>query len=263
MSKKGDWLLFNKRGQVTIFIIIALVLIAGIAFYTLIRGKAAEIKQSYRSSENPQQYIAECVEDAARPAISELLMHGGFTDPELNTTYKGVEIAYLCYTSLNYEPCVNQVPLYSKHLNDELKESIRDDVEECFSSMKYDYEQKKFSVELGETKNFDVHSTDRKVIINISRELTIMNRDEEARTYKDFKISINSPMYNLGRVVQEIVAQEATFCHSEYLGYQTLYPWVKITKTDINGKYKVYEVTDRNTGEKLNFAVKGCSIPPV
>ncbi len=250
----------NKRGQVTIFIIIALVLIAGISFYALIKGKASETKQSYRSSENPLKYISECIESSVRDKIPLILSQGGYIEPQLYANFSGMRVAYLCYNNLNYYPCINQVPLYIQHLEKELKSGIEQDAEGCFLTLKEDYEAKKMQVSLGSTEKLDVELEDRKIIVRTEKEMIITDR-EETKSYKDFKSSINSPVYNLARVAIEIVSQEATFCHSEYLGYQILYPWVKITKSEARSIHEIYEITDRSTGERLNIAIKGCTIP--
>lgn len=251
---------FNKRGQVTIFIIIAIIIIGSIGAFLIIKSKTTQEKQNYKSSDNPQEYIAKCTENALRNKIPRILEQGGYNDPKLRAQYNGTNIAFLCFTTLTYSPCINQEPLYIQHLNNEIEESIKEEVEECFTSLKRDYDGKKSLVNYEETKNLDVELRDRKVMLSINKKVLVTN-NQETKDYEEFKASINSPAYNLARVGMEIVAGEAVFCYWEYLGYQTIYPWVRITKKEINSDVKIYTIIDRETLIKLNIAIKSCSIP--
>jgi len=248
----------NKRGQVTIFIIIALVLVAAILIYVFMRGNLGSVIPGYSSAENPLTYISECVEDSFREIIPPILAQGGYSDPQLHINFEGEKVAYLCYTSSLYVKCINQNPLYIQHLENEIEVAMSDRIESCFSTMKDDYERKGNQVEMDEMDNLDVSLEDRQVVMTMDRGVTI-KRGDEIKTYNEFKSKINSPVYNLARVAQEIVAQESNFCYSEFRGYQLINPWVKIEKNDLRGQSKVYEITDKNTMTKLNIAVRSCA----
>lgn len=250
----------NKRGQVTIFIIIAIVIVAGIATYVLIKGKASQINQGTISSKNPLSFISSCVEETIREKLPNILTQGGYSEPELYINHDGIKIAYLCYNTLNYYPCINQEPLYLQHIEKEIKESIQEDINTCFDLLKQNNEKEQTTTTIGETNNLNVELADKKIITTFEKEMTLKH-NEETKNYKDYKIAINSPAYNLARVVMEMVSQEAEFCTSQYRGFQTLYPWVKIEKTDIRSDTKIYKITDRKTGTEINMAVRSCAIP--
>ncbi len=242
------------------FIIIAILLVAAVAFYILLRGKITEIIPSNKPAENINRYISECVEDSVREKLVMITEQGGFASPELYINHSGIKVAYLCYNNLYYSPCINQAPHYINHLEREIKNSISQDVENCFTTLSEDYQQKSVGITTSETESTNVELLDKKIIVTIKKEVMINDRDE-TKQYNDFKTIINSPLYNLARTAMEIVFQEATFCHAEYLGYQTLYPWVEISVSDIKSHSRVYKIVDKNTGTKLNMAVRSCAIP--
>lgn len=264
LDKRGGWTTNfsrDKKGQITLFIVVAIVLLTAISAVLLIKTKASENKPTYKSSENPEEYISGCITESFRRRITPILEHGGTKNPQLFTTHNDTNISYLCYTILSYTPCINQEPLLIKKVEREIKNDLANDVEECFTSMEKDYREKNIDVNAGETNNLKVELIDKKAIITFDKEIIISDRGE-SRSFKNFRIAINSPSYNLARVAIEMVSQEATFCHAEYIGYELLYPWVKIVRFDINSDHRIYRLIDKNTGERINFAIRGCAIPP-
>ncbi len=250
----------NKRGQVTIFIVLAVVIVAGIGIYLLISSKVTTIKPTYKSSENPNEYIADCVGGIVREKVTPILKQGGYAKPKLYLTYNDINMSYLCYTILNYYTCINQEPMYIQHLEKEIKKEIKSDVESCFETLSEDYKKKNIVVNMGETSELNVELQDRKIAVIIKKDVSL-NDKGDIKDFKEFKTITNSPTYNLARVAMEIVSQEAVFCSSQYLGYQTLYPWVKIKRTDVKSESKVYNIIDRETGLELNMAIRSCSLP--
>ncbi len=250
----------NKRGQITIFIILAIVIVAGIGIYLLISNKVITVKPTYKSSENPQNYISDCVSGIVREKVTPILKQGGYANPKLYITYNDINTSYLCYTILNYYTCINQEPLYITHLEKEIKQNIKNEIENCFQTLSEDYKKKNIAVNMGETGEVNVELQDRKIAVTITKDVSL-NDKGDIKDFKEFKAIINSPAYNLARVAMEMVSQEAIFCNSQYLGYQTLYPWVKIKRTDVKSESKIYNIIDRETGLELNMAVRSCSLP--
>jgi len=249
----------NKRGQTTIFIIIALIIVAAVIFFVIFREKTQNIK-SPSSFESPLQYIETCSIDATKEAIDIMLPQGGYLNPKLYRQYGGNKVAFLCYNSGFYDTCINQNPMFVQHLEREIKSYIEPIINDCFSTLRQDYEKKGISVDMGGESNINVDVVDGKVLINVIRDFSFVDKGE-SKNYREFKANFNSPLYNLGRMAMEIVNQESKFCHSEYLGIMIYYNWVKMTKTDINGEVKIYEITDKQTGKKLNIAIRSCAFP--
>lgn len=250
MSKKNE-----KRGQVTIFIIIALIIVVAIALIFLLRR---EPTTGVSPETNPQAYIEKCMRDYTKEAVSNLSEKGGDAEPEISVTYKGKEITYLCYNANSYKPCINQMPMLIEHIQGEITDYIEPKVKECFSSLQQELEKRNYRVSL-ETMEISTELQPKRVIVEINRKLTI-TKNEETRTFNEFKAEISHPIYDLAEIAMEIVNQEAEFCNFENLGFMITYPEYDIRKDSFDGSL-IYTITDLETSNSFKFAVRGCVMP--
>ena len=254
-----------KRGQVTIFIIAGIVIVAGVALFFLFRSGI--IPGTGGSEEiNSESFLETCLEPSLRNAIETISLRGGKAEPELYREFEFTEdgvsrnVAYLCYTNNYYVPCINQNPILISSLKLEIKNYVDEDVRNCFANLKRSLGKQGYVVE-GELRDFDVGLSPGKAGIAIDASLKY-SKSEEERNYEEFEISIPSKFYDLAIVAQEIVSQEARFCYFEYLGFMLLYPEFDINKFRTGDSTTFYTVSHRESGEKFRFAIRGCvSIP--
>lgn len=250
----------EKKAQTTIFIIIAVLIIAGVLIYFLLQKKTEIVKPS---GLNVESYIRKCTQDATRNAIDIMLSQGGYIEPKNYKLYNDKKVAYLCYNKNYYLPCINQEPLYIQHLEQEIKSFIEGKIDECFYQLKAELEKRHYEVDSGKMI-LNTGLFPREAEIKISREF-VVSKGEETKRYTEFKVSLNSPLYDLAIVAQEIADQEARFCNFEYLGYMLLYPEVKIEKKAVGqgeDASKIYIIEDKASKKKLYLAVRSCAIPP-
>lgn len=248
----------NKVGQIAIFVIIAIVIVAVIAFVFLIRSEI-DIIPTVRKTSSPEPFIESCARTAARDTLSVMLPQGGFVDPKNYKLYQDTKITYLCQNKGFFEPCINQHPVLMNEVREELKGEIINDVDNCFLSMKEDLESKGAEVSLGEL-NLSVDLGPNRVRLNIERTMDIKEKGE-AIALNDFSSEFLHPTYDLVNVANEIASQEVKYCYFEYAGYMILHPDIKITKTALSDSTKIYSVSDRDSGHELNFAIRSCAIP--
>ncbi|MCX6748409.1 MAG: hypothetical protein NT076_02290 [Candidatus Pacearchaeota archaeon] len=256
--KKG----LSRKSQVTLFIIAGVVLVALVALLFLFKGK--NIVEIFNpSAASPESYIEKCVKDAASNGIDIMLGQGGYIDPKNFKLYQDKKVQYLCYTNKYYYPCVNQEPLYIERLDNEIKNYIKDKVEDCFYSLKQDYESKNYVVSLG-ASDLQVNLMPKQVEITIDKKVEI-SKNEQIENFDKFKVKFNNPLYDLAMVAIEAVNQEARFCYFEYTGYMMLYPSVEIEKKAVGEaetSSKIYTIMDRITSKKLYIAIRSCAFPP-
>ena len=101
-------LIYSKKGQVTIFIILGLILVVSfIIIFLLINPPEIKVVDE----DNPQAFIESCTRGAVEEAIDLLSKRGGDISPKGYISFKGEEITYLCYYNNFYEPFINQRPL--------------------------------------------------------------------------------------------------------------------------------------------------------
>jgi hypothetical protein len=244
-EKKG------KKGQVTIFIIIGIIIVAVAlliySFYPKIRTTLG-IEES-----TPQSYIQFCVEDKLRETVDILSKQGGSMNPELYIL-DGEKIEYLCYINEYYRPCVIQQPLLKKHIELELKNELENVVDECFNSLKRSYENKGYNVNMQTgIKKFEL--LPNRIVSTFDYPLTLSKG--EVQRYDSFFVMLeNNNLYELVAITSSILEWEATYGDADPRMYMVYYPELKVESISRRSGERIYILTHRESGDKFQFAVK-------
>jgi hypothetical protein len=254
----------NKRGQVTIFVIVAILIVGSAFLFFVLRG---DIKPSATGGNeaNLNSFLDTCLEDTIEDKLNIVFAQGGNIDPTLsiNFQFEGeemTEITYLCYQENYYLPCVNQEPVFLTHLKDEIHTFIADEVENCLDELEMDLE-KEWEISNVHRGGFDVDFDSRNLIIDFDYEITL-SKNEESFTQKGLKVVVPTRAFQIAEVVQEIVSQEAKYCSFNKLGYMIIYPEWKIGRFVTGNSDKIYTIEHKKSHEKFKFATRGCVIPP-
>jgi hypothetical protein len=246
----------NKRGQLTIFIIVAILIVVGIVATFWLMGRS-DIETP--ADLNPKQFIQKCVRDAVEDSVDKMLENGGQRIPTQAISYEGHEWNYLCYQADYYQSCYNLHPMLEFLIEEEIKEDTKSEVQECFDSMREDSESKGFEVTGGATE-YSIDLLPGKVEINLEKKVDLI-RGGSSQSFNDFDTDILSPIYDLMRIAREVVNSESQFCHFEYNGYMLLYPEYEIRRIDYSDA-KIYRLIDRRTGAEFKMAVRSCAFAP-
>jgi hypothetical protein len=255
----------EKRGQVTIFVIIGISVIAiiGLLLFFFSKNLSPDLTRSFE--ENQEDFLSQCIYDSLKEKIDIISEQGGYIKPKLKIEFQfqGEEyanISYLCYQQNYYLPCINQEPMFISHLKNEIKTEIKEDLEDCFDELKRGLEKKGYATQI-ELNDFEVDLRNEKVLIK-TESLVKYTKSEDTKIQEDLEFSIVSNFYNLAILVQEITNQEAKFCNFEQTGYMMLYPEFEIEKFRTGDSTTIYTIKYRKTGERFRFAVRSCVIPP-
>jgi hypothetical protein len=252
----------TRKGQVTIFIVVAIILIITVITFFLFRlNVIPEIGGS--SGEDPNKFFSTCIESEIEDVLQLILENGGYISPENHLLYNNKTIAYLCYNKNYYQSCINQEPVYIKHLESEIKSYVSDEIRNCFDELAINLEKKGYVVN-AKYNGFEVNVVPKKIIIDINAQTTLTKSGETNRQ-DDFSVVKPSGLFEIANVAREIINQESKYCSFEYLGYMLFYPQYSIDKKAVGQgatASKIYTVENEKTREKLNFAVRGCEIPP-
>jgi len=247
----------NRRGQVAVFVIIALVVVGSIVIFFLIRrnivGFGGEVS-------DPEQYFRQCIEPSTNEAVDKILPQGGFLDPGSFKMYNDAKITYLCKTDGFYVPCINIHPMLISEISQEIKSYISPSIEGCFESLKKEFEKKQMGVEVGETNNFSVFLAPGKVIVEVAKDMKVTEKGT-IRTFEKFNSEIRSPIYNLASVAINIADNERKYCNFEYVGYMGIDRSVDIKKLTMSDSTKIYTIKDIDSGKIMNIAIRGCALP--
>jgi len=264
MSVRG-----GERGQITIFIIVGVLIVSGIILFFLYRTNLiSNIGIGGRQEANVNAFLNSCLEEKTKEAVRELSIRGGELNPKLsiNFLFTGEEdyrnISYLCYTQNNFRPCVAQKPAIILDMQNGIKDYISDDVESCFQEMLSDFKSKGFDVGSdSELRSFEVKLMPRRILIQTNSEV-ILTKSDETTTQKNFEIAIQSRVYELLGIVQEIINGEAQFCYFEDTGFEVAYPEFLIDKFNVESGNYIYTIENIDSREKFRFAIRSCGVPP-
>jgi hypothetical protein len=242
----------NKRGQVTIFIILAILIVVGAVLIYLFYP---QITTTLGTQENtPQTYIQSCIEKEISSAVETLSLQGGSLAPENYIMYNDSKVEYLCYTNEYYKPCVVQQPMLKQHIESEIKKKISDNIVSCFSSLKSNYESQGYAVDL-KSGSVNIELLPKRVISTFNYTLTTTKGDTQK--YDSFSVILNNNLYELTSIANSILQWEGNYGDAEVTAYMTYYHDLKVEKYLRSSGEKVYIITDRNTGDKFQFASRG------
>src|SRR3989344_834842 len=114
MQRQGVKFLEDKSGQLTIFIIVAVIIVAMAAMiYFLFPGVLVNFGIS---GGNPQQFVQTCIEEELRNNVEKISAQGGSLEPENFVLYQDDKIEFLCFNENDYLPCVMQQPFLKEHI---------------------------------------------------------------------------------------------------------------------------------------------------
>ena len=259
--------MFGKKGQVTIFVIVGVLIVSGIILFFLYRANLIP-QIGGRSEANPNLFLKACIEDKIKEGLNLISLSGGTLNNSASIRFKFTEdgqyynISYLCYTPLNYVPCINQNPLLMKHIEQGIKDYIKDDFEGCFDGMILNFDKQGFEVGSNSgLRGFDVKITPRKIEVLTDSEVTL-TKSEETTTEKNLGVEMPSRIYEILEVAQEISNQEAEFCNFDYNGFMITYNEFDIRKTNMEDAGNIYDVKHLETDEKFRFATRSCVMLP-
>lgn len=248
----------SKSGQVTIFVILALVIVAGVVAFFVLTGK---IGFSNEAVENPSMFIEKCVGDSLENSVQEVLLNGGRIFPENYKLYQGEKYNYLCYQQNFYLPCTNTHPMLVSISGAEIKENVREKFVGCFDELKNELEDSGYEINFDEISDDDwkVEILPKKVSVVVEKKIEISSEDSSF-VLKDFSVDVISPLYEFENIAREIVNQESQYCNFEYNGFMLLYPEYNL-KRILYDDSRIYKITERSSGLDFKFAVRGCVIP--
>jgi len=252
-----------KRGQISVWVILGLVLVASVAlFFSLDRDLPEPIRPPGGDEGfDVQTYLESCSKVFVEDALEVMLPQGGFIDPQNTVIFDGKSIAYSCENIGFYEPCIQQHPMLLNEIGNDLKSFILPKIDNCLDEMKIEFEKFGNKVEYaGSASELGINFIQDKVLLNVGRKTTI-EKNGEVREFDSFEIEIAHPAYNLIRIASEIARQEATYCYFEFVGYSALNPRYEINKFVMSDSSTVYRIVDSKTGMEMNTAIRGCAIP--
>ncbi len=242
-----------KRGQIAVFVIIALV-IAGIVLAIFLFPRIG----IFVTDVNPNAFLKDCIEQDLDDFIIELSKQGGYSNPDNYLTYEDEKIQYLCYTAENYEPCIVQQPLLVSHVQNEIENFIQPRARQCVEDLKNRYENQGYDVRTT-SGSINVSIIPDKIMIDFLSPMTISK--ESSETFQKFSVRKDSKWYGLLLTATSIIDFESTLGNSETSLYLQYYPDLKIEKIKRDGGSTIYRLSNVVTKEEFTFATRSLVWP--
>jgi hypothetical protein len=246
----------NKKGQMTVFVIIAVVLVASIVLFLFINTKSPRINPA---ENNPGSAIKSCVKDVVENNVNLIIPNAGFMEVENYKLYHGMKIMYLCQNIGNYIPCINQHPMLINEIQKEILDYSNEGIKKCFSDAKQSLEKANNVVSMSSI-NASIGLAPGRVKTEIGAKIQF-SKGEQSTTIEDFDINLNSPIYDLANLAMIIANEQAKYCYFEYAGYMMLHPEIKIEVDTLSDATRIYTLTDKVSSKKMYFAIRSCAIP--
>lgn len=242
----------DKRGQVTLFVIIAVIIVAAVAAIFL----APRI--SFLTGDvEPNSYLKNCIEDDARETMQQLASQGGYAEPENFVSYQDERFVYLCYISESYKPCIVQQPLIKRNFEQEIKKLIEPRARQCYNDLKESYESKGYDV-TGTAGELNVSFIPGSLVLEFLSPMTVTK--ENTQTFTKFSTTLDTEMYALLLTASSIIEFESTLGDSETLLYIQYYPDLSIEKIKRDGD-TLYTLSNVLTEDKFSFATRSLVWP--
>jgi len=248
--------MINKRGQVAIFVIIALAIV-GISLILLLYPRFSP--SSSGATFSPEEKLRSCIEPTLKKSIESLAKTGGYAEPEGYLNYRGEKVKYLCYTGNYYKTCVVQQPMIKENFEKELLKVIKPEGEKCFEALKAEYKKRGYEVVASDV-SLSFSFEPKKMEMKFEAPMTISK--DSVQTFDSFTVSADSQMYNLLMVSTSIIDYESKWGDSETTDYIYYYPDLKITKDRTEDSSKVYTLRNVVTNESFRFASRSLAWPP-
>jgi len=168
-----------KRGQITVFIIIAILIVVGVAAILYFKGyKPSNIHALPPGAEEFKVYMDGCLQDVLEEGIYTVSLQGGYyNDPERGVGFLGAKVPYYFY---EYENTIPEI----KIIEEQIELYIKDKFIICSELYESDYE-----ISAKKVKSVDVQITDNKVSAYVEQPI-ILKKGDSATEVSQFREEI-------------------------------------------------------------------------
>jgi hypothetical protein len=238
----------NKSGQITIFIIIAIILVSAVIIFFMVKDRLFQVEIPPNVAPIYTSFLS-CLEGEALVGIDVLESQAGYIylpDFEPGSEYMpfssqlnflGNPIPYWYYVSGNNIQ-KEQVPS-KREMEDQLKRFIEQEVRGCDFDIYY---EQGFEIEQGEP-NSEVRILDNKVEIDLDMNLNI-HRGEDSSIIRDHKITVESNLGDLYDTAKEIYEEEQENLFLEDYAVDTLRLYAPVDGVELTCSPKIWKADE-------------------
>lgn len=257
MSKKrgfeGNFFPKNNRGQVTVFIIIAILIVAIILF------SFYYIAPNWSTITAQKPALEKCIEQELTPQIEKLSLTAGIVNPAFTSMYLDENYTFVCYTNEYYKPCIVQTPFLKDNFEKALSISMKPVIQECYNNALDELRSKGNDITSGTIKSTLSINPDG-VRIEIEAP-TVVSNDGASASFKKFNVNTYSDIYTIIMIANSILQFESSYGDSDVSSFMFYYPDLTVQKIRRDDSVKLYIITDKKD-IKYRFASRSYAWPP-
>jgi hypothetical protein len=244
----------EKKGQITIFIILSIVIVVGILFFFFY------LKPRFFSGGNGVLDFEGCVKQTVENKIKILGENGGIGKPEFFYSYQGNEYTYLCYAEKYFVPCVVQVPFLKQQFEKDLLLLSKEEIIACYDASADELRGKGYQIEDGK-KDVAISILPKQVKVELDVP-TFMEKGGIREKAQLNPIEVSIPLYEMLMISTSILQEETKNGDSDINVLMIYYPEFKIQKMRQGDETKLYSVEDKASGTVFQFASRSYAWAP-
>lgn len=244
--------MLKKRGQVTIFVIIAILIVAGILLFFYVQNKSSSLIPSIPTDAQPiYNFVQDCLKETAENSLIRIGEQGGyfliFDEPSIEA-----RIPYYIYEGKNLMPPKEKIEV-------QISGFVKQELSYCILNFKDFQRQYNISHNLREVKTKIVNNG-----ISISLDYPInLNKEDSSISLNDFNIvlplDLNKELLVSRAITENILAEKEGFCISCIYDISKNYG-VQVNMLDY-GESTIFTIIDdsnklNNQSYEWGFAVK-------
>ncbi|NCO11823.1 hypothetical protein GW924_04490 [Candidatus Pacearchaeota archaeon] len=245
----------DKRGQVSLFVIVAVIIVAAVVLFFALRGRfgiggvPAEFLPVYN-------YYSECVQQEAERGIGLLGLQGGRIDIESyqpgsdyapfssHLNFFGSPVEYWYYVSGN--GLIRENSVTKGEMESELEEYLSLRIADCNFDEFY---QQGFYVELPEEAAVDVTIQDNSVDIDVLSEVVVYREESSARKTRH-EIEVSSKLGKLYNEARKVYDKEIEESFLEDYGVDVMRLYAPVDGVDVSCSPAIWNTEDVVEGIK-------------
>jgi hypothetical protein len=250
--------MLKKGGQVTIFVIIGVLVIATVAvLLTLIKLDII----GGGSNVNPEEAITSCLEKELEDIEKVAGDQGGYIGSTLNKKIidpiSGIEVPFYCYTDSLDSSCEVIEPVPLTFIDSELTTYIQGKIDQCFDPL-----GGRSDVTIGATTSAEIFIEPNRVRLEVVKDVEIRG-DSETLRLTDFEIQVNSNIYQFVYLSNRIINDEVycdcsvSSCMADLVTLSEQNPTFEFD-IENNNNGRVYKIKHYSTQKSFSFGVKNC-----
>ncbi len=248
----------QKRGQVTLFVILGLVLLLIAALYLYARdqyGITVPTNQYLAAQLRPiQDNIEECIQKEFEPGARLLAHQGGSFIPNTFIRYKNMQVRVVCADIPGKQTCLNLLQPFTV-IEHELQAYLQFKIDHCINRELAS--KPGYTVEGTKNVLVKVKAQDDAVEVTVNYDIKLVKDAQSVILPEMSRVLRDAPLASLYPVVVDLVNSEARSGSFDTLGYMLQKRGHYLVTVDKPYPDKVYKISKKGSTYEYWVAVQG------